>query len=190
MTSGDVDVTNLSSRCQKVVDDVNAGRLSSEEGLQKFPTSNQGVGSSGPTQNNGGTTLEGLDDAQREEYRRKRTEILGEGGRDRSGGEDTGGDEGRRRIEGSDPLSGLANPGAGKETQYGDTGILAQRLNGIQGLVHVDTGSGRVLLEPLHHSIRKLILKDEYVSFEKHLAGIDPEYDHKDEGQDFGGGYA
>ncbi|KAJ3765242.1 hypothetical protein FB446DRAFT_795241 [Lentinula raphanica] len=55
---------------------------------------------------------------------------------------------------------------------------------------HIDEHFGRVLLEPLHRSIRKLILKDEYVSFEKHLAGIDPEYDHKDEGQDFGGGYA
>ncbi|KAJ3715406.1 hypothetical protein C8R42DRAFT_557283, partial [Lentinula raphanica] len=54
----------------------------------------------------------------------------------------------------------------------------------------IDLFQGRALLEPLPRSIWKLILKDEYVFFEKLLAGIDPEYDHRDEGRDFGGGFA
>ncbi|KAJ3764831.1 hypothetical protein FB446DRAFT_656076, partial [Lentinula raphanica] len=45
------------------------------------------------------------------------------------------------------------------------------------------------LVEPLPRTIWRLIIKDEYVSFEKLLAGIDPAYDHQDEGRDFGGGY-
>ncbi|KAJ3760693.1 hypothetical protein EV360DRAFT_80964 [Lentinula raphanica] len=53
----------------------------------------------------------------------------------------------------------------------------------------IDLFQTRYLPEPLPHSIWKLILKDEYISFEKLLAGIDPSYDHQDEGRDFGGGY-
>ncbi|KAJ3816888.1 hypothetical protein F5880DRAFT_1462618, partial [Lentinula raphanica] len=53
----------------------------------------------------------------------------------------------------------------------------------------VDLFQSQSLPEPLPRTIWKLILKDEYVSFEKLLAGIDPSYDHQDEGKDFGAGY-
>ncbi|KAJ3773564.1 hypothetical protein FB446DRAFT_641380 [Lentinula raphanica] len=53
----------------------------------------------------------------------------------------------------------------------------------------VDLFQSQPLVEPLPRSIWKLILKDEFVSFEKLLAGIDPSYDQQDEGKDFGAGY-
>ncbi|KAJ3831362.1 hypothetical protein F5878DRAFT_675947 [Lentinula raphanica] len=53
----------------------------------------------------------------------------------------------------------------------------------------IDLFQSCYLPEPLPRSIWKLILKDEYISFEKLLAGIDPSYDHQDEGRDFGAGY-
>ncbi|KAJ3727827.1 hypothetical protein C8R42DRAFT_573013 [Lentinula raphanica] len=53
----------------------------------------------------------------------------------------------------------------------------------------VDLFQSQSLPEPLPRTIWKLILKDEYVSFEKLFAGIDPSYDHQDEGKDFGAGY-
>ncbi|KAJ3751936.1 hypothetical protein EV360DRAFT_89227 [Lentinula raphanica] len=107
--TGDGNVANVSSRCQKVVDDANAGRLSRDEAVQKLRAegvtgailesylvqlqripSNQGSGSSESTQDDRGRTPEGLDDTQREEFRRKRSEILGEGGSTRGGEEGTG----------------------------------------------------------------------------------------------------
>ncbi|KAJ3770703.1 hypothetical protein FB446DRAFT_646535 [Lentinula raphanica] len=255
--TGDGNVANVSSRCQKVVDDANAGRLSRDEAVQKLRAegvtgailesylvqlqripSNQGSGSSESTQDDRGRTPEGLDDTQREEFRRKRSKILGEGGSTGGGGEGTGQQSREGGVEGLDTLSGMADSGTGKDASTGDANVLAQQLEVFQRLVSVGTGSvssstldslphlrdkatttgdphidetlrtkhvylkeqnfdalvdllqGRPLLEPLPRSVWKLILKDEYVSFEKLLAGIDPGYDHRDEGKDFGGGYA
>ena len=44
--------------------------------------------------------------------------------------------------------------------------------------------------QPLPRSIWKLIIQDQYVSFEKLLAATDVGYDHNDEAKDFGNGFA
>lgn len=48
----------------------------------------------------------------------------------------------------------------------------------------------RSLVEPLSRSVWKKIVKDEFVCSEKLHAATDPEYDHCDEGRDFGTRFA
>ncbi|KAJ3816557.1 hypothetical protein F5880DRAFT_1494146 [Lentinula raphanica] len=239
MTSGE-NVGDLSLRCQKVVDDANAGRISlvdAQEKLQAKGISGSvlqsylvqlqkapGEGGDGSSSNvDRGKTPEGLDDNQREEFRRRRTEILGREGTGvggSGGAEEHEGNEGRREVQElqSNVLSHqlqaierLLNPELGgisastldslphlreKATSTGDPHVdetlhtkrVYLREQGLDALV--DLFQTRVLPEPLPRTIWKLIIKDEYVSFEKLLAGIDPGYDHQDEGKDFGTGYS
>ncbi|KAJ3764756.1 hypothetical protein FB446DRAFT_698506 [Lentinula raphanica] len=252
-------IGTVSARCQKIVEDANAGRVTFADArhkllLERLPEVvlksylvqfQQPIGGEGSDQllvghEDGGVTPGGLDVNQREEFRQKRAENLGEGGSHSSHGS---GGESSQRVEGGeggghnvDPLSGLANFGPRKE-RSSELAVLEQQLKAIQRFISGDSGSvsvstldslphlrekarstgdshidqtlrtkriylneqnfgalidlfqTRYLPEPLPRSIWKLILKDEYISFEKLLAGIDPSYDHQDEGRDFGGGY-
>ncbi|KAJ4490947.1 hypothetical protein J3R30DRAFT_3679165 [Lentinula aciculospora] len=234
MSTGENDVAELSTRCQKIVKDGNAARqklqaerLSDAERqsyLVQILELTLGVGEpvSDATQGNRERTPEGLDETQREEFRSRREEILRGRGENSGRG---GGNSGERDSEGVDPVSGVANLGGGLEVQSSESNALAQQLRAIHDSgqpshlrkkatssedPHIDKTlrtkriypkkpnsdtlnnlfQARHLLEPLLRSVWRLILKDEYVSFEKLLTGIDPRYDHRDEGKDFGAGYA
>ncbi|KAJ3818783.1 hypothetical protein F5880DRAFT_1705425, partial [Lentinula raphanica] len=257
MTTGE-NVGVVSARCQKIVDDANAGRITLDDAqaklraegisdsvlnsflvqLQKPSAKSGGVSSS---ESDRGKTPEGLDENQREDFRKKRAEILGSGG---TGAEGLGRTEGQAGSsnrqagnDGVDGASGMASTGPDHEVQAFESNVLAQQLKAIRRLVSSDSGSisastldslphlrekasssgdhhvdetlrtkriylneqnldalidlfqSRSLPEPLPRTIWRLIVKDEYVSFEKLLAGIDPSYDHQDEGKDFGAGY-
>ena len=46
------------------------------------------------------------------------------------------------------------------------------------------------LADPIPRSIWRLVIQDHFINFEKLFASMDKGYDHNDEPQDFGGGYA
>ncbi|KAJ3964781.1 hypothetical protein EV361DRAFT_811663 [Lentinula raphanica] len=239
MTTGE-NVGDVSARCQKIVDDANAGRITAVDAQAKLraegisdsvlnsflvqlqkPTAESGSVSS--SESDRGKTPEGLDENQREEFRKKRAEILGSRG---TGAEGTSGAEvqagSSNRLAGNDGVggaSGMASTGPDHEVQAFESNVLAQQLKAIRQLIRSDSGSiSASTLDSLPHLREKAsssgdrhidetlrtkriylneqsldalvdLFQNEYVSFEKLLAGIDPSYDHQDEGKDFGAGY-
>ncbi|KAJ3768208.1 hypothetical protein FB446DRAFT_650843 [Lentinula raphanica] len=237
MSVQDESVGTVSSRCQKVVDDANAGRITSVEARQKLESEGisgevlqsylvqlqrlpEGSGRAPDSEDNNsvdrGRTPEGLDEDQRQEFRRRRAEIVG-----------------RAQGVGGDPSQGATQAGVGVPTNEGnpaapepnkdsflsDSSVLAQQLKAIERLVGGEGGSiSPSTLNSLPHLREKAmstgdphvdetlrtkrvylreqsmdslvdLFQNEYISFEKLLAGIDPGYDHRDEGKDFGAGY-
>ncbi|KAJ3746921.1 hypothetical protein EV360DRAFT_89967 [Lentinula raphanica] len=146
MTSGE-NVGDLSARCQKVVDDANAGQISAEaareklqaEGisgsvlqsflvqLQKPPGNSSGARSSADADQK--KTPEGLNESQREEFRKRREEILGAG---------LGGSGG---TEGQGGSKGTTGPNPGVDVRTLESNALVQQLKAIQRLVSPDNGS-------------------------------------------------
>ncbi|KAJ3724659.1 hypothetical protein C8R42DRAFT_623797 [Lentinula raphanica] len=147
MTSGE-NISNLSAHCQKVVDDANAGRISlvdaqdqlRAEGispsvvqsyvvqLQKVPG---GGGGGSSTDTDRGKTPEVLDDNQRREFRKQRSEILG---RERMGAGGSGGTEGQEGNEGQG------------EARDSESNVLSHQSQVIQCLVTPNLGVSRCRL--------------------------------------------
>ncbi|KAJ3832275.1 hypothetical protein F5878DRAFT_548414 [Lentinula raphanica] len=239
MTTGE-NVGDVSARCQKIVDDANAGRITLDDAQAKLQA--EGISDSvlnsfliqlqKPTAESGGVsasesdrgkTPEGLDENQREDFRKKRAEILGSRGTGAEGPGRTEGQAGSSNRQagndGVDGASGMASAGPDHEVQAFESNVLAQQLKAIRRLVSSDSGSiSASTLDSLPHLREKAsssgdhhvdetlrtkriylneqnldalidLFQNEYVSFEKLLAGIDPSYDHQDEGKDFGAGY-
>ncbi|KAJ3791416.1 hypothetical protein GGU11DRAFT_733283, partial [Lentinula aff. detonsa] len=250
--SGD-EVQELVAQCQKIVEDANAGRISSEDAadtLKKLgvsgsvlesylvqlqgPRDHQDQRDRAPEQDDRSKTPDGLDDSQRDEFRRNRDAVLGNRGQN-GGGDGQGIGTG---VQGLGGLSGMANSRSEDASDFHASASFLQQLKAIQWFAGIDSGSissstleslphlkdmamssgdshvdetlrvkrvyvkeqnldalvdlfqARPLLEPLPRSVWKKVLKDEYVSFEKLHAAIDPDYDHRDNVKDFGAGYA
>ncbi|KAJ3744570.1 hypothetical protein EV360DRAFT_90142 [Lentinula raphanica] len=205
-------VGTVSSRCQKVVDDANAGRITSVEARRKLESEGisgevlqsylvqlqrlpEGSGRAPDLEDNNpvdrGRTPEGLDEDQSREFRRRRAEIIGRA-------QEVGGDSSQGGTQaGVGVPTNERNPAApesNKEPFLSDSSVLAQQLKAIERLVgatstgdpHVDETlrtkrvylgeqnmdalidlfQSQLLTDPLPRSLWRLILKDEYVSFE------------------------